>query len=69
MNERLIPGHWEGDLIIGKGNLSQVGTLVERKSLLNARAKLPNGKAETVAECFTKIFKRFDSQDVFFHDL
>jgi len=24
--------------------------------------KLPNGKADTVAECFTKIFKRFESQ-------
>ena len=62
VNERLIPGHWEGDLIIGKGNLSQVGTLVERKSLFVALVKLPNGKADTVAECFTKIFKRFDSQ-------
>jgi IS30 family transposase len=59
---RLVPGHWEGDLIIGKGNLSQVGTLVERKSLFVALVKLPNGKADTVAESFTTIFKRFDSQ-------
>jgi transposase, IS30 family len=62
VNERLVPGHWEGDLIIGKGNLSQVGTLVERKSLFVALVKLPNGKADTVAECFTTIFKRFESQ-------
>ena len=62
VNERLIPGHWEGDLIIGKGNLSQVGILVERKSLFVALVKLPNGKADTVAERFTKIFKRFESQ-------
>jgi IS30 family transposase len=60
--ERLIPGHWEGDLIIGKGNLSQVGTLVERKTLFVALVKLPDGKADTVAKSFTKIFKRFDSQ-------
>jgi IS30 family transposase len=62
VDERLVPGHWEGDLIIGKGNLSQVGTLVERKSLFVALVKLPDGKAETVAKCFTKIFKRFESQ-------
>ena len=62
INQRLVPGHWEGDLIIGKGNRSQVGTLVERTTFFVALLKLEDGRAETVAHSFVGIFQRFQSQ-------
>ena len=40
VSERLLPGHWEGDLIKGAKNQSQIGTLVERKTLYTVLAGL-----------------------------
>lgn len=54
-------GHWEGDLVIGKGQKSAIGTIVERKSRYAIIIKLKNRKSETIRKEFIKEFNKLSA--------
>ncbi len=53
VDERVMPGHWEGDFIKGAGNKSSVGVLVERTSRLVLLARMENATAAAALAGFT----------------
>lgn len=63
IEDRAIPGHWEGDLIIGKNQASAVGTLVERSSRYVILLHLPNGRtADKVRDAMIDAIKHLPRQ-------
>jgi len=53
VEDRAVPGHWEGDLICGSNN-SQIATLVERQTRLVMLARVPSKDTKTVINALIK---------------
>ncbi len=62
VKDRIVPGHWEGDLLIGKARDSALGSLVERTTRLTLLAPLKAKDAFAVRKAFAVSFKRIPRQ-------
>ena len=61
VEDRAVPGHWEGDLIAGSKN-SYIATLVERQTRYVMLAKVQNKDTESVVSALIKQSKQLPSE-------
>jgi IS30 family transposase len=61
VEDRAVPGHWEGDLLSGPGN-SYIVTLVERHSRYVMLAKVPNKETRTVVSALIKQARKLPTE-------
>lgn len=62
VRDRAIPGHWEGDLILGSGGKSQVGMVTERSTRLTLLFALPDRSAPTVTKEMARTIRRLPAE-------
>jgi IS30 family transposase len=61
VEDRAVPGHWEGDLLLGSRHTS-IATLVERKSRFVILVKVPSGDTHTVVSALTRRVRKLPKQ-------
>jgi IS30 family transposase len=61
VEDRAVPGHWEGDLLCGANN-SHIVTLVERHSRYVMLAKVPNRASKTVVDALIKQARKLPNE-------
>jgi IS30 family transposase len=62
VTERTVPGHWEGDLLVGHANASALGTLVERTTRFTLLVPLASKDAGTVRRAFARELRTLPAQ-------
>ena len=60
--DRIVPGHWESDLVMGGGNKTAIGTLVERTTRTTILVHLADKDATSVRKAFARELKSLPAQ-------